>query len=84
MNPKIEKLKAEREKNVNKINTLQTRNKEIDGQIIELENTDIIGLTRDSGITPDMLAKLIQSMKQNPNPRGFAEVDEMEGTHEED
>ena len=52
MNPKISRLRAEREKNNGKIAALQTRNREIDSQIMELENTDIIGIVRESGFTP--------------------------------
>lgn len=37
MNPKINKLKAERAKNDGKIADLQTRNREIDADIIKLE-----------------------------------------------
>lgn len=66
MNKKVIKLRAERANNDEKIAALQTRNEEIDRQIIELENTDIIGMVRENGLTPDMLAALIQSMKQNP------------------
>lgn len=43
MNPKINKLKAERAKNDSKIADLQTRNREIDADIIKLENEDIVG-----------------------------------------
>ena len=68
MNPKITKLQAERGKNVDKISVLQTRNKEIDGQITELENLDIVGIVRDNGITPEMLAEIIKAMKQKPLP----------------
>ena len=65
MNKKVVKLRAERANNDEKIAALQSRNEEIDRQIIELENTDIIGMVRESGLNPDMLAALIQSMKQN-------------------
>jgi predicted glycosyltransferase len=68
MNPKITKLQAERGKNVEKITTLQTRNREIDGQITELENLDIVGIVRDNGITPEMLAEIIKAMKEKPLP----------------
>ena len=68
MNPKIEKLKAEREKNCTKITELQSRNKSIDGQVVELENLDIVGIVRDNGITPEMLAEIIKAMKQKPLP----------------
>lgn len=44
MNPKIIKLKAERAKNDEKITALRSRNRELDEIIVELENTDIIGL----------------------------------------
>lgn len=66
MNPKIEKLKAEREKNCNKIASLQTRNREIDESIRKLENTDIVGLVREQGLTPEMLAELLASIKASP------------------
>ena len=76
MNTKIVKLRTEREKNVGKITALQTRNREIDAQITELENLDIVGIVRDNGITPELLAEIIKSMKQKPLP--IAEV-----THED-
>jgi len=76
MNAKIEKLRAERSKNEKKISECQARNKEIDGQIFDLENNDIIG----------MLSELIQAMKQNPaatiHDRAMRE--EMEESQNED
>ncbi len=66
MNKKIQKLRAERSKNDEKIAELLTRNKEIDDEITELENTDIIGIVRENGLTPDELAELIQKIKKNP------------------
>ncbi|MCD7711361.1 MAG: DUF4315 family protein [Lachnospiraceae bacterium] len=66
MNPKIEKLRTERSKNEAKIATLQARNKEIDGQITALENTDIIGLVRASGMTPEQLADFMRTMREEP------------------
>ena len=41
MNPKVVKLKEEREKNSSKIASLQARNKKIDADILAIENTDI-------------------------------------------
>ncbi|MBQ2726084.1 MAG: DUF4315 family protein [Clostridia bacterium] len=76
MNKKVVKLRAERANNEEKIAALQTRNEEIDRQITELENTDIIGMVRECGLTPDMLAALIQSMKQNPVPKNTEETEE--------
>ena len=64
MNPKIQKLRAEQEKNNEKIRKLQERNAELKEQIRELENTDIVGIVRDTGITPEELAALLQTLKQ--------------------
>jgi len=68
MNPKIEKLQAEREKNCKKISALQTRNREIDEAVRGLENADIVGLVREQGLTPEQLAELLASLKQTPLP----------------
>jgi len=68
MNPKVEKLKAERAKNDAKILSLQSRNKKIDANIIEIENTDIIGMVREYGLSPDQLFELIRDMKKEPLP----------------
>ena len=83
MNPKIEKLKAEREKNCTKISDLQSRNKVIDSQVMELENLDIVGIVRDNGITPEMLAEIIKAMKQKPLPVTDAYHEETEETIKE-
>lgn len=67
MNPKINKLKAEKEKNLRKIAEMTARNDEIDKQVIELENLDIIGIVRENEVTPEQLAELIQSLKKEGN-----------------
>ena len=69
MNPKINKLKAEKEKHLRKIAEMTSRNDEIDVQVMELENTDIIGIVRENGVTPEQLAELIQSLKTNITPK---------------
>lgn len=68
MNPKVVKLREEREKNVAKIASLQERNKKIDVTIIKIENSDIIGMVREFGLSPDMLFELIKATKKNPLP----------------
>ena len=78
MNPKIIKLKAERAKNDAKIAALRSRNRELDESIVELENTDIIGMVRESGFTPEQLARLLQSMRQGQFPAPEAERNETE------
>ena len=76
MNPKIQKLKTEREHNNRKIASLKERNKIIDGQITELENTDIIGTVREYELTPDMLNALLLEMKTKPVPKIFSEEED--------
>ena len=76
MNPKITKLKSEREKNDRKIAALKERNKRIDERITELENTDIIGMVREHELTPDMLYELILEMKTHPVPKVHEETEE--------
>ena len=44
MNPRVAKLREEREKNTAKIASLQERNKKIDADIIKIENTDILDM----------------------------------------
>ena len=67
MNPKIKKLKAEKERNVLRITEMTSRNEEIDKQITELENLDIIGIVRENSITPEELFELIRSLKNDEN-----------------
>lgn len=81
MNPKINKLKAEREKNSKKIAALQQRNREIDDSIHELENLDIVGMVRSCGMTPEQLAALIRVSKGAtlpPLPAQLTETEESE------
>ena len=77
MNPKVVKLKEEREKNCSKIASLQARNKKIDADILSIENTDIIGMVREYGFSPDELMELIKTAKKNPIPAP-ADSDETE------
>ena len=77
MNPKVVKLKEEREKNCSKIASLQARNKKIDADILSIENTDIIGMVREYGFSPDELMELIKAAKKNPFP-AHADSDETE------
>jgi len=76
MNPKIKKLKAEKEKNLRRIADMTARNTEIDAKVTELENLDIIGMVRDNEITPEMLAEILRRAKTMPLP--VMEVDNEE------
>ena len=68
MNPQITKLKAERAKNDEKIAALQSRNRELDESIVELENTDIIGLARATGMSVEELAQFLTQLKRGGAP----------------
>ena len=68
MNPKVVKLREEREKNCGKIADLQARNKKIDADIIKIENSDILGMVHELGLSPDALYELIVASKKNPLP----------------
>lgn len=68
MNPKVVKLREEREKNVAKIASLQARNKKIDADIVSIENTDILGMVHEYGLSPDMLLEIIKASKKTPIP----------------
>ncbi len=68
MNPKIQKLKVEKEKLLAKKASIDVRCDEIDAQITELENLDIVGTVREMGITPDQLAELLKKLMESPMP----------------
>ena len=68
MYPMIIKLKAERAKNDEKIAALQSRNRELDESIVELENTDIIGLARATGMSMEELAQFLTQLKRGGAP----------------
>lgn len=77
MNPKIDKLKAERCKNSDKIAALQERNRKLDEQIMKLENTDIIGMVREIGMTPEQLSTLLRDRQAiAPKPEDMREMEE--------
>lgn len=82
MNAKVIKLKEEHEKNRTKIAKLQQRNKKIEEDIVALENTDIIGMVREQGITPDMLLALLNGMKNDPAGTIARNYAEEESTNE--
>lgn len=67
MNPKLQKLRAELEKNTEKISKLQSRNAELRKQIQELENIDIIGMVRECGLSPEELSGLLAKVQAAPN-----------------
>ena len=61
MNPKLNKMRTEREKNRRKIAAVRRRIAELDKKITELENLEIVGMVRSMGMTPEELAALIHA-----------------------
>ncbi len=76
MNPKLQKLRAELEKNTERIRTLQSRNTELKQQIQEMENIDIIGMVRESGLTPEDLAGLLAKIQESAQANEIKEKEE--------
>lgn len=81
MNAKINKLRGELTKNKNKISELQSRNREIERQITELENNDILELIHSHDLDITQLSALIQAMKTDPASVMRGEMEESD--HEE-
>lgn len=83
MNPKVVKLREEREKNAAKIALLQERNKKIDADIIKIENSEILCMAHEFGLSPDMLYELILASKKNPMPANPISIETEEENSEE-
>ncbi len=66
MNPRIDKLKAERDKLAQRRGSLDVRIQKLDDQILNLENTDIIGIVRENGLSLDRLAELMGLLEKSP------------------
>lgn len=81
MNAKINKLRGELAKNKNKISELQSRNREIERQITELENNDILELVHSHDLDITKLTALIEMMKNDPAAALRGEMEESD--HEE-
>lgn len=81
MNAKINKLRGELTKNKNKISELQSRNREIERQITELENNDILELVHSHDLDITQLTALIEMMKNDPAAALRGEMEETD--HEE-
>ena len=64
MNPKINKLKEEKDKNKEKIDKFTQRNKVIDAEIERIENAEIIGIVRAINIDISELPELLKRIKE--------------------
>ena len=61
MNPKINKLRAELEKNNERMEKLQARNAELQQQLQKAENLEILGMVRACGMTVEEIVKLLKA-----------------------
>lgn len=64
MNPRIQKLKAERAKQVEKDKKIQERIAVIDKEIEQLENVEIVGIVRAYKIDLSELPELLKRIKE--------------------
>ncbi|MFT8888078.1 MAG: DUF4315 family protein [Ethanoligenens sp.] len=82
MIPKISKIDAELNKTRKKISELQAYVRELEQQKTELENTDIVGLVRTAGMTPQELAVLIRACRENSGAPHSIQTVQEENNHE--
>ena len=64
MNSKINRIDTEIAKTKQKISGLQDHIRELEQQKTELENTDIVGLVRGSGMTAQELSAVLQAFRE--------------------
>jgi hypothetical protein len=84
MNPRLEKLRLEREKVAEKVTVLSARLKALDEQILKLENTDIVGIVRENGLTIEQLAELMAMLERKPTAPLPDEYRRMEDSENEE
>ena len=78
MNPKIAKIRTEIDKNNARISAWQEKNRALKEQLVELENTDIVGMVREIGMTPEQLAELLASLPKPTTKKKEVSADEAE------
>lgn len=61
MNPKINKLRAELDKNNEKMEKLRARNEALQQQLQEAENMEILGMVRTCGMTVEEIMNLLKA-----------------------
>jgi hypothetical protein len=84
MNPRLEKLRMERDKAAQKLASVNAKLKALDEQILKLENTDIIGIVRENGLTIEQLAMLMTKLEENPTMPLTDEYRRTEETEDEE
>ena len=62
LNQKLQKLRQEREKLQGKLQTIQGRLRQMDEEIVKLENVEIVGIVRELKLTPEALARVLENL----------------------
>lgn len=73
MNARIEKLKEDYERNAEKIVSLQAKNKTLAEKIKQLENIEILGIVKSSGLSIDELLSLLGKTDEAPETKNDLE-----------
>lgn len=73
MNARIKRLKEEYERNAEKIVSLQAKNKKLAEKIKELENIEILGIVKASGLSIDELMSLLGNTDEAPTTKNDLE-----------
>ena len=69
MNKQLEKLRADNAKDRERVEKLLARIQDRDAEIKELENTEIVGIVRELGLTPEELAARFADQLPAKKPR---------------
>ena len=62
MNQKLQKLRQGREKLQGKLQTIQGRLRQMDEEIVKLEDVEIVGIVRELKLTPEALAQVLENL----------------------
>ena len=62
MNQKLQKLRQEREKLQGKLQTIQGRLRQMDEEIVKLEDVEIVWIVRELKLTPEALARVLEDL----------------------
>ena len=62
MNQKLQKLRQERERLQGKLQTIQGRLRQMDEEIVKLEDVEIVGIVRELKLTPEDLAQVLENL----------------------
>ena len=65
MSERLDKYRAEKDKNSEKIAKLQARNRELDRLITETENTEIVSMMRSQKISIEDFAAYLQTFRSD-------------------